>query len=188
MFFKKRDNRPFTMVSVGRLDRQKGFKYLLDALALLKAKIPSVRCVIAGDGAERGSLERQIRYSGLADIVTLPGHVEDIPGLLKQADIFILPSLWEGLPHALIEAAASATPIIASDVGGNREALDDGHHGILIRPESPEAIVDAVLWIYNNMEASRMMALRAQEYAFRKFSFETMVSMVERVYIDVLAG
>ncbi|TPW17481.1 MAG: group 1 glycosyl transferase [Elusimicrobia bacterium] len=115
--------------SVGRLEEQKGHVYLLEAVAKLRAAHP-VRCAIVGDGPMRGVLTERIRQLGLEGVVLIPG----------EQDIFCLPSLWEGLPNALLEAMALGLPVVATSVDGIPEAVASDISGLLCAPKDSQAL------------------------------------------------
>lgn len=119
------------VLSVGLLDGQKGHRHLVEAAALLRPKCPRLRVAIAGEGPLRRGLQLAVDRLGLREHVTLLGHRDDVPQLLAAADLFVLPSLWEGLPYALLEAMAAAVPVVVSRVGGMAEVVREGKTGLL---------------------------------------------------------
>lgn len=125
--------------SVGRLEEQKGHVYLLEAVAKLRAAHP-VRCAIVGDGPMRGILTERIRQLGLEGVVLIPGEQREIPSWLAAFDIFCLPSLWEGLPNALLEAMALGLPVVATSVDGVPEAVANDISGLLCAPKDSQAL------------------------------------------------
>jgi len=113
----------------GRLVPEKGLEYLLQAIDVVSRELPDVLLLVAGDGELLPELER--RY-GETDHIGFLGHVDDVRDLYDVLDVFVLPSLWEGLPNAVIEAMACGLPVVATDVGGTGELVDDGRTGLLV--------------------------------------------------------
>ncbi|HPJ72625.1 MAG TPA: glycosyltransferase, partial [bacterium] len=115
--------------SLGHLTRQKGFRYLVDAAPDVVREVPEARFLVFGEGELGGELEARVRDRGLGDRFRFPGFREDIPEVLSAFDLFVLPSLWEGLPVVLIEAMAAGLPIVATDVDGNLEVTGGRERG-----------------------------------------------------------
>src|SRR5262249_44896941 len=132
-------DRPIVLTAA-RLAEQKGLCYLLKAAALL----PQAMFVLAGEGPERAVLEAQAAELGLNKRVLFLGHRHDVPDLLACCDLFVLPSLFEGLPLSILEAMAAKKPVIASAVGGNNEVIVHGETGLLVRPADPAALASAI--------------------------------------------
>jgi len=132
------------VLSVGRLVYQKGHEYLVEAMQTVVRQSPNVQAVICGEGPLRGQLEAQISRQGLAACVHLLGNRLDIGRYLSAADIFVLPSRWEGLPVALLEAMDAGLPIIATRVEGVEEVIQDDDHGILVPPEDARALANSI--------------------------------------------
>ncbi len=132
------------IVVVATLKEQKGHRYLIDAAAALAEQFPAARFLFAGDGELRQDLTDRIAARGLEQRVHLLGTRQDVPALLAAADLFVLPSLWEGLSMALVEAMASALPIVATEVSGTRQVLTHGETGLLVPPGDSEALARAI--------------------------------------------
>ncbi len=130
-------------LTVARLHQQKGLEDLIAAAEILRSE-PSLRMVVAGDGPDRAELQSAIERAALADRVHLLGNRTDIPALLARADIFALPSRFEGLPSAIIEAMAARLPVVAASVGGVAELVDDGVSGWLVPASDPAALATAI--------------------------------------------
>lgn len=127
----KNKNKPIVL-SVGRLTMQKNYTTLIKAFALVKKKIDS-RLVILGDGEERKKIELNVNELGINDSVSMPGFVDNPYAYMSRADVFVLPSLWEGFPNVLVEAMACNTSAIATDCpGGSAEILENGKWGIMV--------------------------------------------------------
>ena len=115
--------------TVGRLAPQKGQRDLVRALPSIRAAIPGTLIVIAGDGPLRGPLEDEARRAGVSDAVHFLGHRDVVPVILSALDLFVLPSLWEGLPLSLLEAMSMSLPVVATRAVGIEETVTDGVEG-----------------------------------------------------------
>lgn len=177
---------PFPVVlAAGRLVAQKNFGLLLEAAARIRRELPAVRFLIAGEGPQRGFLAERIRALRLDGAVELLGERTDMEELLRQADVFWLPSSWEGLPNVVIEAMASGLPVVATDVGGTRELFTSGREGFLVRPDSVDDFVYFGGALLRDETLRRSMGAAARRRA-RQFSLERMVRATEQVYGAVL--
>lgn len=136
---------PPVILGVGRLTEQKDFGTLLRAFAAVRARRPS-RLLVLGEGEDRPELERLAAELGIAGDVSLPGVVPDPYPYLARASVFALPSAWEGLPNALLEAMAAGCPVVSTDcASGPREILAGGRYGRLVPVRSPAALAEAIL-------------------------------------------
>jgi glycosyltransferase involved in cell wall biosynthesis len=129
---------------VGRLVYQKGHEYLVQAMQTLARQFPTLQAVICGEGPLRGQLEAQVGRLGLEKSVHLLGNRLDIGRCLSAADIFVLPSRWEGLPVALLEAMDAGLPVVATRVEGVEEVVEDGEQGVLVPPEDARVLADSI--------------------------------------------
>lgn len=171
------------IVSVGRLVRNKGHHVLLEAVEMLACELPRLGAVIAGDGPELASLQREIQRRRLAARVTLAGVVERIEPLLLGADIFVLPSTHrEGLSLAALEAMRCGLPVIASRIGGVPEAVLDECTGILVPPGQPKALAKAILRLAQNPAERRRMGRDGQARVERLFRQDKMIAEIEALY------
>ena len=173
--------------SVGRLDRQKGYRYLLEAFAGIARALGDVELVIAGDGPELGMLRSLAARLGCAERVHLVGRRTDVPELLHAFDVFAMPSLFEGLPLALIEAMAAGVPVVASAVDSVPEVLGAGEAGgrvgRLVRPAEPAALAEALRDVLENPSPERTERARAR--ARRQYDVETMVERYAELYDSI---
>jgi glycosyltransferase involved in cell wall biosynthesis len=126
------------------LTRQKGVTYFLQAARVLAARHPRLRFLLVGGGPLEDALRQEARALGLDGVVTFTGFRSDVAQLLTALDVFVMASLWEAMPLALIEAMAAGRVIVATDVGDNRRILADGQCGLIIPPGDPDAIVAGV--------------------------------------------
>jgi glycosyltransferase involved in cell wall biosynthesis len=171
--------------ALGRLDRQKGFSTLIEAMAALKDT--PLRCVILGDGPERARLEALVRKHHLESFVWLLGEKDEIPSWLSAFDLYCLPSLWEGLPNALLEAMALGLPVVASDVDGVPEAVTSGKDGLLVPPAQPAALAAALKSFAFDPAKRAALGAAAKATVNERFTLRRMIGEYERAYEDVLA-
>jgi glycosyltransferase involved in cell wall biosynthesis len=168
------------------LSEQKGMRYLLEAARDVVGREPRVRFVIAGDGPLRAELERRARDEGLEGRVLFLGYRRDVPDLVAALDAYVLPSLWEGLPLALLEAMAAGKPIVCTTVGGNPEIVTSGENGLLVAPRDPRALADAIVRVAQDADL-RARARTANVKKFgAQFSLEAMVEGHTRAYLELL--
>lgn len=167
------------LVSVGNLYPVKGHEHLIDAVALLSSNHPTLHLAISGRGELAEPLAARARAHGLADRVHLLGLRSDVAAVLAAADIFVLPSLSEGLPMALLEAMFAGRPIVASSVGEIGVALAHGEAGLLVEPGHPAALALAIERLLTDPNLARALA----ERAFCRASTEYDVSQMVRGYV-----
>jgi glycosyltransferase involved in cell wall biosynthesis len=171
------------VLTVARLDAQKGIPVLLDAVA----SVPDAAFVVAGDGPDRAALEARAVSLGLADRVRFLGHRRDVASLLAAADVLVLPSLYEGLPLSVLEAMIAGVPVIATAVGGTDEVVRDGETGTLVPPGDASALAAAIRRVLGDRERSSRLADAARALVAREHSVEAMVASVSRLYETLLA-
>ena len=165
-----------TLVFAGRLGVQKALGVALDALAA----VPGVTLAIAGDGPERERLERRARELALDARAPFLGTVsrETVLRLLRAADASLLSSSWENFPHAVVEALAVGTPVIATAVGGVPEVVRDGENGLLVPPGDPDALAAAIRRFFADGDLRRRLAERAAG-SVAEYAEETVFSRIE---------
>lgn len=172
--------------AVGRLHRQKGFADLITALAQVREHFPAVRLLLVGDGELRGDLEARAQSLGLSRVVRFAGPRTDVPAILAGLDLFVLPSLWEGLPNVVLEAMAAGLPVVATAVGGTPEVVVDGISGLLVPPRDPAALAEALVLLLRDSGLRRKMAQAGRERVEQCFSVEQMVRKTEDLYETLL--
>lgn len=163
------DGSHHVMTMVGTFKRQKGHVVLVDAMRELVPRFPDLHVLLAGDGELRAEIERLARSAGVSERVHFLGSRRDVPALLAASDSFVLPSLWEGLPIALVEAMASGLPIVATEVSGTSQVMVDGTTGWLVPPGDAAALVDAVSDLLAHPQRANRMAATARERVNRWF-------------------
>lgn len=178
--------RDIPFVSVGRLDEQKGYTYLLEAAAVLMKSEPDFRLSIVGDGPLRQSLEQQAASLGLNDTVRFEGQSAEVSRYLHRAHVFVLSSLWEGLPYTIIEAMASGLPVVTTDVGGCRELVIDGETGSVVPPADPMALAEAMRVLWSDAGMRTRMGAAGRSFASRTFRLEHTVARNRGLYDRLL--
>jgi glycosyltransferase involved in cell wall biosynthesis len=173
--------------TVARLHRQKGIVYLLEAAQEIHRQRPEAKIVVVGGGPLENTLRRKAGRSGLGRNLLLLGERADARELLFLFDIFVLPSLWEGLPLALIEAATLGKPIVATDIDGVREIVSEGETGLLVPPKNPDRLAAAILRLLNDPELSARLGQNARSAIPARFSLSRMVEEIGQLYLE-LAG
>ncbi len=169
-------------LTVARLDEQKGIAHLIDAAAL----VPGVVFAIAGDGPDRAALEGRAAERGVSSRVRFLGHRRDVPALLAIADLFVLPSLYEGFPLSVLEAMAAGVPVVATAVGGTDE-LVSGATGTLVPPADPRALADGIRALLADRDGAARRAATAREHVLTTHSAGAMVASMSALYESLLS-
>lgn len=171
---------------VARLSEVKGHIYLIQAMKAVLAKIPQAQLLIVGDGKEKKALVKLINELGIQRNVFLIPSVTQTNEILSIMDIFVLPSLKEGLGLSLIEAMACGLAVIGSDTGGIRSLIRDGHNGLLVKPADSEGLASAILELLKSSVKAKEIARQARIFVSQNFSLDKMVLETERVYLECL--
>jgi len=174
--------------SAGRLAEQKGFIYAIRAMQMVAARFPQARLVIAGEGPLEAGLRAEAEALGISRHITFLGFRRDVAALLTAMDIFVHPSLWEGLSISLMEAMAAARPIVASDIWGNREMIHDGSNGLLVEPANPAALAEALCRVLGDSGYAAELAHEARHTAETDFTEPRMVEENLRAYDAAVSG
>jgi glycosyltransferase involved in cell wall biosynthesis len=168
------------------LEERKGLGFLLEAAALLQADRMDLRYLIAGAGPLRRQLEQQAAHLGLADAVDFLGFVEDTARFLESVELFVMPSLHEGLGVAVLEAMAAGKAVVASRVGGLTESVIDGVTGILVPPRDAAALASAIARLVRAPALAAKMAEQGRQHVLRHFTLEKMAMRNESYYYELL--
>ncbi len=172
--------------TIGRFVEQKGHKYLLEAAKLIVNNILDIRFLIVGDGPLMQSLKNQVIQLGIEDKVIFTGQREDVPALLSVMDIFVLPSITEGLPLVLLEAMAAKKPIIASAVSGIPYVIEDEKNGLLVPPCKPDVIAEKIIYLFQNPARKKLFIDKAKKDVIEKYNARDMISQYRSLYEQVL--
>ena len=182
---------PPTVGYAGRLVPKKGVDVLLAAMARIVRDLPSARLVVAGDGPERGALEREVDRLGLREHVEMVGHLaaDVLEQALAPAWVQAVPSLWEE-PFGMVaaEAMMRGTAVVASDTGGLGELVDDGSTGLKVPPGDPAALAAALLAVLADAERAETIGRRAREVALRQFDEDRYVERIETIHRELASG
>jgi glycosyltransferase involved in cell wall biosynthesis len=173
------------LLAVGNLTERKGHIVLLRALRRLLEGGLTVpwRLIVAGEGPERPSLEAFIKDGGMESRVHLPGHRSDISDLQAAAEIMVMPSLWEGLPLAVLEGMHAGNAVIGSNASGIPEAIRDGVDGFLVTPGDDQMLADALRRLLEDPALRRRMGDSARKRALDRFSIHRMMDEYEELYV-----
>ena len=180
--------REIVLGAIGEFTKNKGQEYLIGAIGLLKAKeaLPAgrqVKAIIIGWGEEKKDLELRIKDRGLRDEVKIIDDLSPAAPYLKAFDIFVLPSLKEGLPYTLLEAGLAELPVIATNVGGNPEIIADNETGLLVAPADPDALAKAIERLLNDQPLGARLAQTLHQKIIREFSKKEMLEKTFTLYV-----
>ncbi len=169
-------------VYTGRLHRGKGLRYLVSAWTAVVGRWPNARLWIIGEGPHRQALEDQIQAVGLEGRVVPLGTFDCVDDLLTAADLFVLPSLEEGMSVALLEAMAAGLPVVVTDIPGNRLLVDHDRHGLLVPVEDAEALSSAVMRIFGDPDRAARMGVAGRDRVAGEFSLATMAQRHRQLF------
>ena len=173
--------------AVGRLYPEKGYAYLIEAVALLRDSGYGVHCVILGEGPQAGELGALIERLGVGDQVQLLGRRDDVGSVLRELDVAVLCSIREGSPLAMLEYMAAGAPIVATAVGGVPELIDDGVHGLLVAGADPRALRDGIARLLDDRALAERLGAAARARRAAEFDLDGLMRRVEELYDELLA-
>ncbi len=166
------------ILSAGRLAFQKGYSYLADAIALLPPACDDLVFLILGKGKQHGKLLAYAKKKGVLHRMHFEGFVEDVNPYLRACEFFVLPSLYEGMPNAAMEAMAAGKAVILTNVNGTPELVNSPDTGMLVPPKNPTALAEAIIKLANNKELRNKMGKNAAKHMVGNFC---MISMIENL-------
>jgi glycosyltransferase involved in cell wall biosynthesis len=175
------------LAGVGRLHPQKGLGHLLEAFRSLLQLQPTARLLLAGDGPERAALEATVRTFGLRDVVRFLGTISDPWPLFAAADVFVMSSLWEGMPNVLLEAMTAGLPSVTTAVGAIPEMVESGRESLVVPPANAGALAQALAALAAAPERRRRMGALARQRVESAYRIETTVAQTMRLYDELLA-
>jgi glycosyltransferase involved in cell wall biosynthesis len=171
---------------IGRLDYMKGIHILLEAFKILKRRGVNAQLRIIGDGPDREKLEGMAEDLSISGSVTFSGEIKDVVVPLQESAVFVLPSLSEGLSNVLLEAMACGLPIVATRIGGNIDLIKDGVNGILVDPERPDQLSNALRKILRDNDLARCMGIEARKTVEEQFSMDSVVKRYVELYKELV--
>ena len=169
---------------MARLEPEKGHPTLLEAWSSVVAAVPNATLLVVGEGSRREALEAMAHELGVADRVVFTGRRDDVPAVTAALDVAVLPSYREALGLTILEAMALSRPIVASNVGGIPEMVEDGVTGLLVPPHDAEALAAAIIRLLRDHPLADTLGRAGHDLVHEKFCIERMVSAVEQIYDD----
>lgn len=171
---------------VARLSFQKGPRYFIEAAAQVLKVMPEAHFLLVGDGELREEVQMLIEELSISDSVDLLGYRDDCVEIMATFDVFVLSSLWEGLPYAPREAMLLRKPVVMTAVSGVEEIIQDNSMGVIVPEKDSRALAEAILRLLQNKEEARRMGRRAEESIRQRFGIKGPVSQVTQLYRDLL--
>ncbi len=175
------------VTTVARLHPQKGHHYLLQAVPAVLKALPDAHFLFVGEGPLDSQIKEEISEAGLTANIHLVGARSDIPQLLAISQLFVLPSLWEGLPNVLLEAMAAGLPVVSTDVDGCAEVVVNGETGLLVSPASIDQLAEAIVRILGDELLATRFGAAGRERAELSFSQEKNLSSYVSLYSSLLS-
>ena len=173
---------------VARLEQEKGHPTLIDAWPAVLAAFPDATLLLIGEGSRLDALTTQVRDLGLERSVIFTGRRDDVPEVTKSLDVAVLPSYREAQGLTILEAMALSRPVVASNVGGIPEMIEDGRTGLLVPPHDPTALAAAILRLLRDHPLADTLARAGHDMVHDRFCVELMVRAVESIYDEALIG
>lgn len=183
---KKRDNQKIRFLFVGRLEEQKGVKYLIQAAKILMNSTKNLQIILVGDGSQRERLERLTKKGGLEECVIFLGSVDEdeLIELYSTSDIFIIPSIWEGLPLTILEAWAARLPVVTTNVGGIPEVCANEENALIVPAKDSKALANGMLKLIEDKNLRNKLGENGRKLVEEKYSWARVGIDVQRVYED----
>ncbi len=179
----------FIWLAIGRFAEAKDYPNLLQAFAKVVVAQPKARLLVAGKGELFEAMQQLQTQLGLQDTVQLLGPRSDVPALMNAADAYVMSSAWEGMPMVLLESAANALPIVTTDVGGNREVVEDGKTGYLVPAKDSDALAGAMVRLMQlSLEAREQMGLAGRRFIQEHYDLEGVIDRWEKLFEERLKG
>jgi glycosyltransferase involved in cell wall biosynthesis len=173
---------------VGRLDRQKGVRWLIETAPRWLERLPDCDLLLVGEGPERRQIELLCEKKGLSERIRLAGWRGDVPEILAASDLLVLPSAWEGMPNVILEAMASGLPVVATDVEGVREILGSRADAQIVAYADSQALTERIVGLMSDRDLAAELAQRNRQRAQEEFTVERMVTAYEDLWESLVEG
>lgn len=180
----KQDDRIIAVI--GRLSEQKGHKYLIKALPVVIKKFPNIKVLFVGDGELRNGLQNQVVRMNIKGNVLFCGSRNNVASFIEISEFTVLPSLWEGFSVAIIESLLLGKPVIASNVGGTPEIIENNLNGLLVETKDVGGLANAIIYMLSHPGEVKKMGEKGREKAVKKFSLKRMLEEYKKYYIHLL--
>jgi len=172
----------YLITTIGRLEAPKGHENLLKAIPMVLKAYPKVCFLMVGDGRLKPELETLAERLSVKENVFFVGYRTDVRNILAISDLCIIPSIREGFSITLLEAMSVGKPIVATDVGGNSEAIIDGESGIIVQPGDPNALANGIITVHKNKILGEEMGIKARKRFEEFFTIQKMIDETEKLY------
>ncbi len=176
------DERAYVVVCISKLRYEKGIDVLLQAWQMVHEQAPQAQLIIVGSGYLQTQLECMAKALGTAASVEFAGLQSDVPAQLHRGGLAVLPSRWEGMPNALLEAMACGLPCVATRVSGSEELLQHGVNGLLVEPEDYQGLAQALLTLLHNPVLAQKYGQAARETVERHYSLDRIMDRYVELY------
>jgi glycosyltransferase involved in cell wall biosynthesis len=178
----------FVFVTVARLTEQKGHRHLIEAFGRICEQLPTARLLLIGEGGLREELTSLAGECGVGSRTIFAGAINGVASFLSAFDVFVLPSLWEGMPLAVLEAMSAGLPVIATRVAGTPEIVEDGITGLLVDPAQPRQLANAMTTLFHSPAMRQHLARVAMDYVTNNHSMVSLCASYEEVLRRVTAN
>ncbi len=173
---------------VGRLDRQKGVRWLLETAPLWLERVPDCDLLLVGKGPEQGALDIECRERGISDRVQLAGWRTDVPEILAASDLLVLPSIWEGMPNVVLQAMASRLPVLATDVEGVRELLGPAADAQVVRYGDTQTFAEKLVALMSDRALASELGRQNRRRVASEFTLDRMVAAYQDLWESLMAS
>lgn len=175
----------FLVGYIVRMTKQKDPMTLLRAIKRVLSQKGNISFLLVGDGELKPDMEKFIVENSLQDVIFFENFRSDIPRILSAIDLYVLPSLWEGLPIGVLEAMAMQKKIIVSDAEANKELIKNNNNGIVFPRQKAEDLANSILQMYDDTSQAEILAIKARETIYEKYTLDKMVGKIEKTYFEL---
>lgn len=172
----------YVIGSIGRLSEQKGMDIFIKAIEKVHMRIPELRAVIVGDGELRYELEKYIKKLNLENVLFMLGYQKNVLSIIKQMKFVVLPSRWEGLPLTPIETFSQGKTIIATNIPGNNEVIDDNRTGLLFKLDDTDELAEKIIFLYANTAYREKLEENAKNEFIKKYDYNKFIQHYASIY------